>query len=465
MTTGTKYDLIVLGSGPAGHAAAITARSKGMKVCVVELDPGSFGGVCLNEGCIPAKAILHSAFKIRSVISEPVLYGKGTDSINMHAIMRKGTDARVRLKKGLRYVFDKEGITTVYGKGTYRGGRELEVTDAEGSCTAMPFNNLVIATGSRPRKLRGLEPDGKKILSSSDVLCLSELPEDILIVGAGAIGVEFSSFFSSLGVKVTLLEARERMLPSEDIDVSARMASVFRKQGTKFIPGAEVKDVSGVQDNKIKVLIEKNGGVSESSFEKVLVAAGRVPASDRGISEDAGIETDEEGFIKTGKDYMTSISGVYAAGDVIRGPMLAHAASAEGEKCAMAAAGEKIDPVDQDCVPSAVYSRIEAAGIGLRETDRGKLPENVRISKYFFAANGRAVATGQTDGMVKLLTDREGRIAGAHIVGPRATEIIHEFVLAKKAGLTAEDIADTIHAHPTFSEAVREVCAGLRKKN
>jgi dihydrolipoamide dehydrogenase len=145
--------------------------------------------------------------------------------------------------------------------------------------------------------------------------------------------------------------------------------------------------------------------------------------------------------------------------------MLAHAASAEGEKCAMAAAGEKIDPVDQDCVPSAVYSRIEAAGIGLRETDRGKLPENVRISKYFFAANGRAVATGQTDGMVKLLTDREGRIAGAHIVGPRATEIIHEFVLAKKAGLTAEDIADTIHAHPTFSEAVREVCAGLRKKN
>ncbi len=449
----STFDLIVIGTGPGGYVAAIRAAQLGLNVAVVEKDP-AFGGTCLHRGCIPTKAWLHTA----SLIDE-IRHAK-TFGVKAGAASFDGAGARTfrqgvidKNAKGIAYLFKKNKIKTYQGFGRLKAAGEVEVTAPDGS-TVLEGRFVLIATGSTPRAFASMPVDQKKVFDSDGILALEKVPKSLVVLGAGAVGVEFASIFKSLGSEVTLVEKLDRLLPVEDADVSKELARAFKKRGIKLVLGVGVERVEPSKKGAT-VTLEGDGEAIEA--EKVLVAIGRAPViQDIGL-EAAGVEL-RDGVIAVDAWMRTSVPSIYAIGDVVRAPWLAHKASAEGVLAAEHMAGaEGVEPLDYDRVPSCTYCDPEVASVGLTEVEAKARGFTVEAGKFPFTALAKAAILGKTEGFVKIVRETEyDQVLGVHIVGAHATDLIAEACVALRIEATAEEIFRTMHAHPTLSEAMAE---------
>ncbi|MEM5948103.1 dihydrolipoyl dehydrogenase [Spirochaetia bacterium 38H-sp] len=446
------YDVLVIGAGPGGYVAAIRASQLGLKAAVVEKD--KVGGVCLNKGCIPSKALIHMAGLYGSAVSELSSIGVSVDTsgFDYKKVFDYSRKVAMRLNKGVEYLLKKNKVDVITGSAVFSDAHTVDVDGK--SYTA---DKIIIATGSSPVLIPGFEPDGKKVFSSDDAIMSDSLPETMLILGAGAIGMEFAYIMSSFGVKVTVVEMLDRVLPFTDSEVSAHVVKELGKRGVEFMTSTRALslDCSG---EGVVLSVESSEGKKELSAERLLVSVGRRPNTSGLGLDKIGVELDEKGFVRVGDYYKTSCDSVYAIGDVISSPLLAHVASKEGEIAVSHIAGkahEKLLAADE--IPYAVYCEPQVAGFGLT-TDEAKRQGISASSVVFpFRGVGKAVAISDVEGFVKLVFDDDtSEILGAHIVGPDATELVHELLLAKKSELLLSDVAEMVHAHPTLSEAVME---------
>ncbi|MCX7787811.1 MAG: dihydrolipoyl dehydrogenase [Spirochaetes bacterium] len=450
-----QYDVAIVGAGPGGYVAAIRARQLGLSTAIIEMDKP--GGVCLNIGCIPSKALIHQAGLYRSITSLQELgLQVNVSGFSYELVFKKSRAAAERLSKGVQFLLKKNGVVYIPGKATFEDPHTLRVEGKEGS-QKVTASHVIIATGSRPKSIPGFQIDEDRVLSSTGALMLKELPKRLLILGAGAIGIEFAYVMNAFGVEVTVVEMLPQILPLEDAEVVQIVEKEFTKRGVKFHVGTRAIGMDR-GNTSIQVRLQKG---TESPFiveaDKVLVAVGRAPNT-----EDLGLERIgvalEKGFIKVGDYYETSVRGVYAVGDVVPTPLLAHVASKEGE-IAVEHIAKKNPPsrIPLDEIPQAVYCEPEVASFGVTENEAQKRGLKYQKAIFPYRGVGKAVAVESAEGLVKLLFDSStGEILGAHIVGFQATELIHEILLAKKTEAGTEDIATMIHAHPTLSEGVME---------
>jgi dihydrolipoamide dehydrogenase len=445
----SKFDVVVVGTGPGGYVAAIRCAQLGLTVAAVEDDRP--GGVCLNWGCIPTKALLRNA-EVVNLVSRAEEFGitvKGWEA-DYSAAVKRSRRVADRMAKGVEFLFRKNKIALVSGRGTLRSATAVEVAGAK-ETTTLEAKSVILATGSGPRSLPGVTIDERRIISSDGAVRNETRPGSLVIIGAGAVGVEFADVYASYGARVTLLEALPRILPVEDDEVSAQMAKSFARRGITIKTGVKV---SGVKVSGSAVTVETDaGGVTA---DQVLVAVGRA-AKVTGLGlERLGIALDR-GFVKVSSAMETSVPAIYAIGDMAGPPLLAHKASAEGVVAAEAIAGQRPRPIDYSNVPSCTYARPQVASIGMTEAAARGNGRDVTIGRFPFTASGKAVALGDTDGFVKVVADKAtGEILGVHIIGPEATELIHEFAVGRTLEATLEEIVHTIHAHPTLSEAALE---------
>lgn len=452
MSEAYEYDVVVIGSGPGGYVAAIRASQLGMKAAVIERDKP--GGVCLNIGCIPSKALIHQAELYRS-LEEAESLGVKVDrgAFNYRKVFSKSRKAADRLSKGVQSLLRKNKVTYIEGEGRLATAHEVLVNGEQ----RVTGRNVLIATGSRPRQIPGFEIDEKKVISSTGALMLEELPESLAILGAGAIGMEFASIMSSFGVHVTVMEMLPRILPIEDAEVVEIARRSFKRQGIVMHTGAKAESMKRTKGG-VELTVSLGDGKQETvAAEKLLVAVGRAPNSENLGLEEIGVEV-ERGFVQVGDYYQTAVHGVYAIGDVIATPLLAHVASKEGEIAVEHMAGEHPQPrLDPHHIPSAVYCEPQVASFGLTEEAAEKEGVSFAKASFPYRGAGKSVAVEKPDGMVKILYEPKTKeILGAHVVGSDATELIHELLLAKKSELLPEDVATMVHAHPTLSEAVME---------
>lgn len=446
------YDVIILGAGPGGYAAGIRAGQLGLTACVIERD--ALGGVCLNWGCIPTKNLIHQAGLFHSRLEMEgmgcVVDAAGFDYERVHGQSREVVRTLVA---GVEQILKKNGVEHIRGTAKIVSKGRVALDDA----TEITGKNIIIATGSRPLRVEGFDFDEERVLSSTGILSLKKLPESLIILGGGPIGCEFAYIMNRFGVKVHLVEMERHILPHEDGRIAAVLERSFRESGIEVIAGARAESLERAPGGVTALLTEKKGTSKEIEAEKVLCVFGRTPNTDGIGLEEIGLKA-EEGFIPVGDYCRTGVHGVYAVGDVVKTPLLAHVASREGEIAVEHIAGGATQPrIDPDTIPSAVYCEPQVASFGLREeVAKGK---KIPYKKFMFPYRGigKAVATGRTEGMIKTLHDPETRrILGAHIVGHDATELIHEILLARTAGLSPRDIAAMIHAHPTLSEGIME---------
>ena len=459
-----QFDLVVIGSGPGGYVGAIRAAQLGLKVAVVEKWP-TLGGTCLNIGCIPSKALLHASelfeeaghsFKTLGIdIPAPVL--------NLPQMMNHKADVVASNVGGVDYLFKKNKITVFRGIGSIPAAGKVLVTPQSGPQTEVLTKNIVIATGSVSTNLPGIEIDEKTVVTSTGALTLDKVPARLLVIGAGVIGLELGSVWARLGSQVTVVEYLDRILPGMDSEVARQFQRMLQKQGMEFKLSSKVAGVDKQEDGSLKVRVEpaKGGEVELIDADVALVAIGRKPFTE-GLGLDlAGVALDERGRVHVDGHYKTSVDGIYAIGDVIAGPMLAHKAEDEGIAVAEILAGQA-GHVNYAAIPSVVYTNPEVASVGKTEDELKAAGVNYKIGKFPFTANGRAKAMLATQGFVKILADVEtDRVLGAHIVGKNAGEMIHELVTLMEFSGAAEDLARTTHAHPTLSEAVREAALAL----
>ena len=453
-----QFDVIYLGGGPAGYVGALRSAQLGQSVAVVERE--GLGGTCVLWGCIPAKALLEAA-SIAQKVAKGKEFGVTAEKVTLDygVAMKRSRAVSAQNSKGVEFLFKKNKITWLKGTGTLAAGRTVTVTGADGKAeTHTATKGVVIATGSRVKGLPriGLELDKTLVLSSDEALTLEKAPATIAVIGAGAVGCEFADVFNAFGSKVTLLEVMPRLLPVEDEDCSVELGKAFKKRGIEVITGAKLgtakKGKSGVT-----IPVEANGEKKEMTFDVVLVAAGRAPNIEHIGLKEAGVQTTERGFIRINERFETTAKGVYAIGDVAGPPMLAHKGSREGHVVADILAGHAHHPVNYGNIPNATYCHPEVASIGLTEAQCKEKGLKYKVGKFPFSANGRARTSGETEGFVKVIRDeRFGEILGAHICGAHATEMIHEFAVARENEYTVEEIDLAIHAHPTLSEAIAE---------
>lgn len=446
------YDIVIIGGGPGGYVAAIRASQLGLKVAVIEKE--KVGGVCLNVGCIPSKALIHQAERYQSLdgIEE---WGITIDrrGFDYRKIFNKSREAAETLSKGVSFLLKKNKVDLIESTGTITGKNEVSLANGK----KITGRNIIIATGSKPKEIPGFVFDERFVLSSTGILMQEKLPNKILIIGGGAIGVEFAYIMISFGVEVVLVEVMDRILPLEDQEISTLLTRSFKKKGIEVMTGTKALSME-VKDNKVSVALEDKNEVQKTIIvDQILVAVGRVPNSSEIGLEELGVKT-ENGFIQVGDYYETEIPGIYAIGDVINTPLLAHVASKEGEIAVEYIAG--LNPprkVDLMTVPSAIYCEPQIASFGYTEWRAKQESVKYKKASFPFRGAGKSVAVEQPDGMVKVLYDPITKeILGAHVIGANATELIHEILLAKTAELLPEDIATMIHAHPTLSEAVME---------
>jgi len=453
----SEFDLAVIGAGPGGYVAAIRAAQLGMKVAVIEKE-STFGGTCVRVGCIPSKALLESSWRYAEVQGSLTEHGITVSDVvldlqKMHerkdAIVRSNTD-------GVSYLFRKNGITSFTGTGRISEPGRVTVTGADGE-QEVRAKNILIATGSSVQQLKGVKFDGELIGSSTEALEYDRVPEHLVVVGAGAIGLELGSVWQRLGAKVTVLEYLDRILPGMDAEIAREAQKVLRRQGLEFRLGTAVTGAT-VKDGKVSVSID---GADDLTCDRLLVAVGRKPNTEGlGLGE-LGVELDAAGRINVDGRFATSIDGIYAIGDVISGPMLAHKAEEDGVAAVEFLAGQQ-PQVDYGLVPSIVYTAPEVAMVGATEEQLKEQGVPYRSGSFPFSANGRARTAGTTEGKVKLLAHAEtDRVLGVHIIGAHAGDLIAEAVAAMAFGATAEDIALTVHAHPTLAEAVREAALAV----
>ena len=444
-----KYDIIIIGSGPAGYAAAVRAAQAGRSVAIVERDEA--GGTCVNWGCIPTKALLKSA-QVYNYCANAAAYGielAGEAKADMAKIVARSRTVAEMVNKGVQMLLKKSNIEFIKGLGRIVGRGKIEVDGAE-----YEADNIVIATGARPREMAFMPIDHCHILSSKDALALDRLPESIIIVGSGAIGCEFAQFYASLGAKVTIAEYMSQIMPLEDEEVAKAMERSFRKQRIGVMTSTTVKAVR-VVDGKCEVEIEGKKGAETLTAEVVLSAVG-IKSNIEGIGlEEVGVKVERDKIV-VDSHYRTTVEGIYAIGDVIATPTLAHVASAEALRCIDHICGCEVQPIDYSTIPSCIFTVPEVASVGLTEKQATEKGIACTIGRYQFAASGKAAATGERDGFVKLIFDEQKRLIGAHLVGANVTEMLGEPTLAKALGATARDIARAIHAHPTMNEGVME---------
>ncbi|TSJ63758.1 dihydrolipoyl dehydrogenase [Starkeya sp. 3C] len=462
----SSYDLVVIGTGPGGYVCAIRASQLGLKVAVVE-KRATFGGTCLNIGCIPSKALLHAShlFEEAGHGFAKMGIGVGTPKLDLKALLGFKDQAVEGNTKGVAFLMKKNKIDTYHGTASIPAPGKVDVAMADGSQKALETKAIVIATGSDVAKLPGIEIDEQRIVSSTGAIALEKVPGKLLVVGAGVIGLELGSVWRRLGAEVTVVEYLDRILPGMDLDVAKSFQRILEKQGIAFKLGSKVTGVDG-KGKTLKVSVEPAAGGTAEVVEAdvVLVAIGRVPYTEGLGLEALGVEKDKRGRVVTDHYYRTSVPGIFAIGDAIVGPMLAHKAEDEGVALAELLAGQA-GHVNYDVIPAVVYTSPEVASVGKTEEELKEAGIAYKVGKFPFLANGRAKANDETDGFVKILADAAtDKVLGAHIVGVEAGEMIHECAVLMEFGGSSEDLARTCHAHPTRSEAVKEAAMAVEKR-
>ncbi len=453
-----KYDLLIIGSGPGGYVAAIKASQLGLKVVVIERD--EIGGICLNWGCIPAKALLKTA-QVMDYIKHAGDYGidiKGSIEPDMKKIVERSRNVAEGMSKGVQFLFRKNKIDVIKGSGKLVSANEVEVSSPDGKTELMVADHIILATGARSKEIPGLKQDGKKIIAYREALTLNRIPESMIVVGSGAIGSEFAWFYHSMGTKVSLVEFLPHIVPVEDEEVSKQLERSFKKAKIKVMTGSAVESVD-ISGKLCKAKLKTRKGIEEIEAELVLSAVGVSPNIEGLGLEELGIAT-ENGRIKVDDYYNTSLKGVYAIGDIVHGPALAHVASAEGIICVEKIAGKDPAALDYENIPSCTYTSPEVASVGITESAAREKGLEIKVGKFPFTASGKASAAGRRDGFVKLIFDEKyGELLGAHMIGDNVTEMIAEIVVARKLETTAHEMIKSVHPHPTMSEAVMEAAA------
>ncbi len=451
------FDVIVVGSGPGGYVTAIRAAQLGLKTAIIEKE--NLGGVCLNWGCIPTKALLKSA-NVFEYIQHAEDYGikvKGFDK-DFDAMIKRSRDVAGGMSNGVQFLLKKNKITVVNGFGTVKTGKKVSVKDEAGEVKEYSANHIIIATGARSRQLPNLPQDGKKIIGYREAMTLPKQPKKMVVVGSGAIGVEFAYFYNSIGTEVTIVEYMPNIVPVEDEEVSKQLERSFKKSKINIMTSAEVTGVD-TSGTGCKVSVKTKKGEETIACDVVLSAVG-IQANIDGIGlEDVGIATDK-GKVLVNDFYQTNIPGYYAIGDIVKGQALAHVASAEGILCVEKIAGHNVEPLDYGNIPGCTYASPEIASVGMTEKAAKEAGYEIKVGKFPFSASGKASAAGHKDGFVKMIFDAKyGELLGCHMIGANVTEMIAEAVVARKLETTGHELLKAVHPHPTMSEAVMEATA------
>lgn len=452
------YDLIVIGSGPGGYVAAIRASQLKMKVAVIER--AELGGICLNWGCIPTKSLLKSAqvFEYLNHASDYGIKISGEIKPDFPAMISRSRDIAGGMSKGVQFLLRKNNIEHISGFGRLAGKNSVEVTDDAGKKKNLTAKNIILATGARSKELPNLKQDGKKIIGYREAMTLGQLPGSMVVVGSGAIGSEFANFYQSLGTQVTLVEFLPRLVPIEDEEVSKQLERSFKKIGMKVMTGSTVESVEIVKD-KCKVTITTPKGKEMVEVDIVLSAVGITTNLDGIGLEETGVKI-EKGKVVVDDFYRTTVPGIFAIGDIVHGPALAHVASAEGIICVEKISGLEVDPLDYKNIPGCTYTTPEIASCGLTEAAAREAGYDIKVGKFPYTASGKASAAGAKDGFVKLIFDAKyGELLGAHMIGANVTEMIAEIIVARKLEATGHEIIKSVHPHPTMSEAIMEAAA------
>ena len=453
-----KYDIVVIGTGPGGYVAAIRAAQLGKKVGVVERE--SLGGICLNWGCIPTKSLLKSA-QVLDYFRHAEDYGiklEGTVKPDFKAVIARSRGVADGMSKGVQFLLKKNKIEVIDGNGVLLSANKIEVTDKDGKKSTVESDHIILATGARSKELPNLKQDGVKVIGYREAMSLPKQPESMIVVGSGAIGSEFASFYNSMGTKVTLVEFLPNVVPVEDEEVSKQLERSFKKAGINVLLNSTVESVDA-SGKLCKVKIKTPKGEEEQSVEIVLSAVGVTPNIENMGLEKTGVVL-EKGKVKVDEFYSTNVKGIYAIGDIVHGPALAHVASAEGICCVEKIAGLNPQPVDYGNIPGCTYTNPEVASVGMTEKASKEAGFSIKVGKFPFSASGKASAAGAKDGFIKLIFDEKyGEILGAHMIGFNVTELIAEIVVARKLESTGHEIIKSIHPHPTMSEAIMEAAA------
>lgn len=452
-----KYDIIVLGSGPGGYVTAIRASQLGFKTAVIEKE--SLGGVCLNWGCIPTKALLKSA-QVFDYLKHASDYGLTISEYDkdFSAVVQRSRGVADGMSKGIQFLMKKNKIDVIEGTGKIKTGKKIDVTDKEGKTTEYSADHIIIATGARSRELPSLPQDGKKVIGYRQAMTLPEQPKSMIIVGSGAIGVEFAHFYNAMGTDVTIVEYLPNIVPLEDEDISKQMERSMKKAGVKIMTNSSVEKVD-TSGSGVKATVKTDKG-EEILEADILLSAVGIKSNIENIGlEEVGIATDRDKIL-VNDFYQTNVAGYYAIGDVVPGPALAHVASAEGITCVEKIAGMHVAPIDYGNIPGCTYATPEIASVGLTEKQAREKGYDLKIGKFPFSASGKAKAAGTPDGFVKVIFDAKyGEWLGCHMIGAGVTDMIAEAVLGRKLETTGHEVLKTIHPHPTMSEAVMEAVA------
>jgi dihydrolipoamide dehydrogenase len=457
MTDMSKYDVIVLGSGPGGYVTAIRASQLGLKTAIVEKE--SLGGVCLNWGCIPTKALIKSA-DVFNYLKHAEDYGLKADNVDKDftAVVKRSRDVADGMSKGVQFLLKKNKIDVIMGYGTVKKGKKIEVKAEDGSTSIVEGDHIILATGSKSRILPSLPQDGEKVIGYREAMTLKTQPKKLIVVGSGAIGVEFAYFYNAMGTEVTIVEYLDRIVPIEDIDISKQMERSFKKSGIKVMTSSEVTKVDTSGDG-VKAYVKTKKGEEILEADVVLSAVG-IETNLSGIGlEEVGISTDR-GKVLVNQWYQTNLPGYYAIGDITAGPALAHVASAEGILCVEKIADMHVEPLDYGNIPGCTYANPEIASVGMTEAQAKEAGYDIKVGKFPFSASGKASASGTKEGFVKVIFDAKyGEWLGCHMIGAGVTDMIAEAVIARKLETTGHDVLKTVHPHPTMSEAVMEAVA------
>ena len=451
------YDLIVIGSGPGGYVAAIRASQLGLKTAIVEKE--SLGGVCLNWGCIPTKALLKSA-QVFEYIHHAADYGiqVGESSADFEAVVKRSRNIAEGMSKGVQFLMKKNKIDVINGFGKIKKEGKVEVTAADGSVKDYSAKNTLLATGGRSRELPHIKQDGKKVIGYREAMTLPKMPKSMIVMGSGAIGVEFAYFYATMGTKVTIVEFMDHIVPVEDEDISKQLTRSFKKVGIEIMTKSSVEKIDSSGD-LCKVTVKTDAGEKILESEIVLSAVGYTSNLEGIGLEEVGVKTDK-GKVLTDEFYKTNIEGVYAIGDIVAGQALAHVASAEGIICVEKIAGHHPQPLDYGNIPGCTYCSPEIASVGMTEKKAKEAGYDIKVGKFPFSASGKASAAGVKDGFVKLIFDAKyGELLGGHMIGANVTEMVAELVVARKLETTGMEIIKSVHPHPTMSEAIMEAAA------
>ncbi|WP_114752222.1 dihydrolipoyl dehydrogenase [Pleomorphovibrio marinus] len=454
----TKFDVIVVGSGPGGYVAAIRASQLGLKTAIVEAE--ELGGICLNWGCIPTKALIKSA-QVFEYISHAEDYGikVGKSEVDFSGMIGRSREVANGMSKGIQFLMKKNKIESLLGWGKVQPGKKVEVEDKEGKKTTYSADHIIIATGGRAKELPNLKIDNEKVVGYRKAMTLDKKPAKMVVVGSGAIGVEFAYVYSAIGVDVTIVEFLDRIVPNEDEEVSKTLEKLYKKKGLKIMTSTEVTNVD-TKGKGCKVTVKSKDGKEEKiDCDIVLSAVGVVANVENCGLEDVGILVDK-GKVKVDEFYKTNMPGYYAIGDVTTGPALAHVASAEGIICVEKIAGHNPEPLDYNNIPGCTYCIPEISSVGYTEAKAKEAGYELKVGKFPFSASGKASAAGAKDGFVKLIFDAKyGELLGAHMIGYNVTELIAEIVAIRKLETTGHELIKTVHPHPTMSEAIMEAAA------